>query len=273
MKKYARITAYALIFTMLTMSAWGERTAMAAAIEFTDSLNTQVNKAADEAGGTKRTKLLKQYADFSKTQKDLSSLDSKISALHYNNETRLTAARKKLKEIDKSTIAKLDEQVKSVKNKYQPLFDSYSTVSKQATAAKKLKDKSLYSLLKTQADGLKTASTLARQDIRNKESALQAAKKERTRKTEEIRKILGEVDPHKTKIKSEKSIISSSNKLITTEWSNFKAAVKKSDADRSSDALARLLTLSAQVQKNKQNMYNLEEKISASILKAEKKMP
>lgn len=273
MKIHTRLPAYALIFILLMGTAWGGRPAMAAAIEFTDSLNAQVNKAADQAGGTKGTKLLKQYADFSKLQKDLAALDSKTSTLRYDNEARLTAARKKLKEIDKSVITKLDEQVKTAKTKYQPLFDSYSSVSKQATAAKKLKDKALYSLLKTQADGLKVASTLARQDIRNKKSALQAAKKEKTRKSEEIRKILDEVDPHKTKIKSEKSAISSSNKLISTEWSNFKAAVKKGDADRSSDTLARLLTLSAQVQKNKQSIFNLEEKIAASILKAEKKLP
>ncbi|WP_410771180.1 hypothetical protein [Fontibacillus sp. BL9] len=265
------------ILMVLAVAVWltslqGGRTVMAATIEFTDSLGTQLNKTADAAGGALRTKIIKQYADFSKLQDEQSSLTSKTSALHYDNEARLTAARKKIKDIDGDTIRKLDDQVKSVKTKYQPLFDSYSSISKQASAAKKLKDKTLYKLLQSQADGLKAASTLARHDIRNKESALQAAKKEKSRKSEEIRKILGESDVHKSKIKAEKSAMASTNKLISTEWSNFKAAVKKSDADRTSDTLARLHTLSSQVLKNKQNIYNLELKISASIKKAEDKL-
>ncbi|RCX18208.1 hypothetical protein DFP94_107163 [Fontibacillus phaseoli] len=265
------------ILMMLALAIWlaaclGGSTVMAAAIEFTDSLGSQLNKTADGAGGAMRTKILKQYADLSKLQDEHNSLVSKTSGLHYDNEARLTAARKEIKEIDGDKIRRLDEQVKSAKSKYQPLFDSYSSISKQASAAKKLKDKTLSKLLQTQADGLKTASTLARQDIRNKESALQAAKKEKTRKAKEIRKILGESDLHKSKIKAEKSAMASTNKLISTEWSNFKAAVKKSEADRTTDTLTRLHTLSSQALKNKQNIYNLEVKISASAKNAEDKL-
>lgn len=263
---------------MLTMAAmiislcFAGRPAWAANLEFTDSLTTALNKTAEQAGGTLKSKLTKQYADLSKLQSEDTALQGKISELHYSNEARLTAARKKIKEIDADKIRKLDDQVKAAKSKYQPLFNSYSSVSKQAAAAKKLKDKTLYKLLQTQADGLKVAVTLAKQDIKNKESSLKTAKSEKTNKAAEIRKILNETDPQKTKIKSEKSSISASNKSISTEWSNFKAAVKKSDAGRTSDTLARLYTLSSQVLKNKQNIYSLEQKISASIKKAEDKL-
>lgn len=268
MKKMIRI----LMTSLLLASLFGESLVSAAAIEFTDSLNTQLNKTADAAGGTQRTKLIKQYADFSSLQKEHVAWENKTSTLHYDNEARLTAARKKIKDIDAVKISKLDEQVKTAKTKYQPLFDSYSSVSKQAASAKKLKDKTLYKLLQVQADGLKTASTLARQDIRAKESALSAAKQAKKQKSDEIKKILGETDAYKTKIKAERSTMTSTNKQISTEWSNFKAAVKKSDADRSSDTLARLQTASSQVLKNKQSIYNLEVKISASIQKAEAKL-
>lgn len=269
MKKHALI--YMMTAVIFSLSFTGGHVS-AAKLEFTDSLTTALNKTAEQAGGTMKSKLTKQYADLSKLQTEDDALQGKISELHYSNEARLTAARKKIKEIDAEKIRKLDDQVKAAKSKYQPLFNSYSSVSKQAAAAKKLKDKTLYKLLQTQADGLKVAVTLAKQDIKNKESLLKAAKSEKTNKAAEIRKLLNETDPQKTKIKSEKISISSSNKSISTEWSNFKAAVKKSDAGRTSDTLARLHTLSSQVLKNRQNIYNLELKISSSIKKAEEKL-
>ncbi|MNJ62511.1 hypothetical protein D3C77_583540 [compost metagenome] len=59
--------------------------------------------------------------------------------------------------------------------------------------------------------------------------------------------------------------MSGQTNLLSTEWTNFKSAIKKGDSNRASDALARLLTLSASVNKYKQNIYNMEVSISDII--------
>ncbi|MNI01087.1 hypothetical protein D3C73_539160 [compost metagenome] len=245
----------------------------AASIDFTESIHDQLNKTATSAGSTQKAKITKQYSDFSTQYKGITNWDAKISTLHYENEAQVSAIRQQIREIHDDKIAKLEAQVKDLKNKYQPLFDSNTALTRQVSTAKKLKDKTLYKMLSAQSDVLKTAAAFARQEIRTKQDALTAAKKEKTHLTKKIRGVLAEIDPVKNKIKAEKSILSGQNKLITTEWTNFKSAIKKSDADRTSDSLARLLTCSAKIHSLKQNMYNMEVSISSIIKRSKDLIP
>ncbi|MGG3281372.1 hypothetical protein [Paenibacillus solani] len=249
----------------LTLSPY----ASAAAIEFTDSLQAQFNATADKAGSTTRTKLIKQYNDFKSEQKQAMDWDDRISALHYSNEAKISEMRKRISEIDKDKIRRLEEQLQTAKTKSQPLFDSYTRLNKQITAAKKLKDKTLSKMLQSQADAMKIIVTLARQDIRNKQAALTAAKKDKSAKAANIRSILSDIDPYKSKIKSDKSAISTLKKLLSTEWKNFKAAIKANDSARTSDILKRLLTLSSQILTKKKSIFNHEHKIETIIARAQ----
>ncbi|KOP68848.1 hypothetical protein AMS62_29075 [Bacillus sp. FJAT-18019] len=252
----------------LTLSPY----ASAAAIEFTDSLQAQFNATTDKAGGTTRTKLIKQYNDFKSEQKQAMDWDDRISALHYANEAKISEVRKRIKDIDKDKIRRLEEQLQTAKAKSQPLFDSYTRLNKQITAAKQLKDKTLSKMLQSQANGMKIVVTLARQDIRNKQAALTAAKKDKSAKAAKIRSILSDIDPYKSKIKGDKSAISTPNKLLSTEWKNFKAAVKANDAVRTSDILKKLLTLSSQILTKKKSIYNYEQKIESIIARAQNQL-
>lgn len=246
--------------------------ASAAAIEFTDSINAQLDATADKAGKN-GSKLRKQYTDFKSSRTQILSLDDRTATLHYNNESKASAVRKAISNIDATKISKLEEQAKTAKSKYQPLYTSYTSFNKQVAAANKLKDKSLYKVLKAQAEGMKLVVDITKQDLKSKEAALKTAKSERTKKQKQIRSVLSEIDAVKTKIKAEKSAISTPNKQLTTEWSNFKAAVKKNDADRATDTLAKLLTLSTQINTKKQNIYNHESKISSIIQRANSMLP
>lgn len=250
-----------------------ENPVQAASIEFTDSIHDQLHKTAAAAGSTQKSIITKQYNDFSTLYKDTVSWDAKISTIHYDNEAQVSAIRQQIREINDEKITKLETQVKELKNKYQPLFDSYSSLTRQVSAAKKLKDKTLYKVLSAQADVMKTAAALARQQIRTQQDALAAAKKEKTNLSKKIRGVLAEIDPVKNKMKAEKSVLSGQSKLISTEWTNFKAAIKKSDPDRASDSLARLLTLSSKAHSLKQNIYNLEVNISGIIKRSKALIP
>lgn len=244
----------------------------AAAIQFTDTIHSQLEKTADQAGKS-AAKLRKQYNEFKSNRARMLSLDDRISALRYSNESKASSVRKAITNIDANKISQLDEQVRKAKAKYQPLYTAYTSLNRQVATAKKLKDKSLYKVLKSQADGMKMVVGITRQSVRTKEAALKTAKTARTRKQKQIRNVLGEINSFKTKIKAEKSAISTPNKQLSTEWSNFKAAVKKNDPDRARDTLARLLTLSSQINTKKQNIYNYEMKISSIIQRANGMLP
>ncbi|MNW39292.1 hypothetical protein D3C74_163810 [compost metagenome] len=271
--KSSKFFVFALVMFLGITPLLVENPAHAASVEFTDSVDDQLNKTATSAGGTQKARITKQYNDFSSQYKGIISWDDKISSLHYENEAQVSTVRKQIKEINDDKITKLETQVKELKSKYQPLFDSYSSLTRQVAAAKKLKDKSLYKVLSVQADVMRTAATLARQEIRTKQDSLTAAKKDKTNLAKKIRGVLAEIDPVKNKIKAEKSVLSGQSKLITTEWTNFKAAIKKSDADRTSDALARLLTLSTKANSLKQNIYSMEVSIGNIIKRSKALLP
>ncbi|MGW8825116.1 hypothetical protein ACWGNU_23650 [Paenibacillus lautus] len=55
---------------------------------------------------------------------------------------------------------------------------------------------------------------------------------------------------------------------MTTEWKNFKAAVKANESARTSDALSRLLTLSGEILAKKKSIHTYEQKIESVIARA-----
>ncbi|OMF69643.1 hypothetical protein [Paenibacillus glucanolyticus] len=259
---------FSCVVMILLFAAAPVHFANASTIEFTDSVNAQFKATAERAPGTIGSRLIKQYDDFKSERKQAMDWDDRISVLRYANEARTSETRKQINEIDKDHIHKLEEQLQAAKTKYQPLFNGYTALNKQIAAAKKLKDKSLSKLLQSQADGMKILVSLGRQDIRNKQAALTAAKKEKTSKAAKIRSILSEMDPYKSKIKGDKSAISNPSKLMATEWKNFKAAVKAKESARTTDTLSRLLTLSGQILTKKKSIYQYEQKIETIITRA-----
>jgi|GEM_PF-972235 len=244
------------------------RETAAAAIEFTDAINHQLSETSGRAGGTNGTKLLKQYDTFKAERKETVGWDDKIAALRYANEAKASEVRRRISDLDKDKIRNLEEQLNAAKRKYQPLFDSYTTLNKQIAAAKKLKDKTLSKMLQTQANSMKLLVNIGRQDIKLKQAALTAAKKERSGQAAKVRSVLSGIEPYKSKIKSDKSAISTPNKLLNTEWKNFKAAVKSQDPSRTSDTLARMLTLSGQILAKKKSIFQHEQRIETIIRQA-----
>ncbi|MNJ27472.1 hypothetical protein D3C77_219780 [compost metagenome] len=244
-----------------------------ASMEFTDSVKSSLEKTAEAAGGNTKTRLIKQYNDLAALQKQMNAQDAKTTSLRLSNETRLTEVRKQITNLDADKILKLDNQAKAARSKLQPLLDLHSSLNKQAAAVKSLKDKSLYKTLKQKADAMKPVIDLARLHIRNREAELKTAKSEKTRKAKELRSVLSQIDAVKIKLKAERSAISSKNKSITTEWKNFKTALKNKDAGRAEDTLNRLSNLSKQVLTHKQNMYKHEVQISDIIKKAAARLP
>lgn len=256
----AIIATSAILMSLITVTPVKSST-----LEFTDSVHSAWNKAAGQVQGTAHQQLVSKYEQLQVLQKEITKLNDKTAAQHYKNEGNAAVVRKNISGIHGEKIRNLEDQIKSVKSTHQPLFDTYSTLSRQVKAANQLKDKSLYKVLRKQADAMKIVVGLARQEIKSKEEQLRSVKSQRTDKAAKIRSTLAEIEPLKSKIKAAKSAASSLDKQVSTEWKNFKAALKKTEVDRSTDSLSRLCTLSSEIVKHKQNIYNLELRIESVI--------
>ena len=142
----------------------------------------------------------------------------------------------KISEIDKDKIRKLEVQRSEKPSTSRCLIPIPRSINKSPRP--KTQRQIALQDLQSQASGMKILVSLGRDDIRTKQAALTAAKKE-SFQSAKVRSILSEIESYKSKIKGDKSAISTPNKLMATEWKNFKAAVKTNESARTSDALSR----------------------------------
>lgn len=245
----------------------------AASLELSASMKTALGKMTAAADSSLKGKINTLYSDLLNLQEQDQNWDARIKTLHYKNEETLIVLRRQIKQIDADKLNKLEIQVNQTRDRYKPLFALYTSLNKQIAAAKPLKNKVLNAMLRLQADSMKTVYQLARQDIRTKENALKAAKDSAAKTIKKIRETLADIDPINVQIKAERSATNTPRKRVSTEWINFKYAVKKSDAKSTLDSLTTLVPLSHQIVYQKQKIHTLEKKISDTILKAKAQIP
>jgi len=238
-------------------------TSAAAAIDLTSSVKASFDKTVAAADKTTASKLNSLYGEFAALLKEDKDMEAKIKALHYKNEEAAIALRKQIREIDAAQLAKLASQVQQAKARYKPLFDSYSALNKQISAAKTLKSKTLNSTLRTQADLMKPLVQLAREEIKAKEAAHKKAKDAAAKKIKAARDSLAAIDPLKVQIKAQRSAAGSVRNSRSPVWSNFKSAIgKKADVQGTQSSLTSLSSLSRQIVTQQQKIYALEVKIA-----------
>ncbi|BBI31403.1 coiled-coil domain-containing protein [Cohnella abietis] len=253
-----------LCLIMVTMSP---PLVSAAKPELTAPIKEAFDKTAASADKTTAAKLNGLYNELSNLLKQDQENETKIKAIHYRNEEALLALRKQIRDINADKLTKLEAQVKQTKNRYKPLFETYSSVNKQITVAKKLKNKTLTTMLSTQADVLKLSVKLAREDIKNKEEAYKTAKGATSLTIKSARDKLDTIDPLKVQIKAHRGAISLPRTSLSPVWTNFKHATKKSDIPSTLDSLSTLVMLSRQIVEQQQKIYILEGKITDIIVK------
>jgi len=112
---------------------------------------------------------------------------------------------------------------------------------------------------------LKITTQLARLEIKNKEAALKTAKAATALKIKNARSSLSTIDPLKVQIKANRSAASLPRKSMSPVWTNFKYAMKKSDAKSTLNSLATLVRLSRQIVDQQNKIHTLEIKISDII--------
>lgn len=241
--------------------------ARAAAIELTAPIKADFDKTVAVAGGATATKLKQSYPSLQALLKEDLQLGAQIKALHYANEEAMIALRKAIRDIDRAKLDKLEAEVEQIKAKYKPLFDGYTALNKQISAARALKSKTLNAALGIQADAMKMATQLARDNIRAKEAALKAAKTAAAAAIKAARETLGATDAIKVQIQAYKSAAALPRKSQSPVWTNFKYAIKKQDVRSAADALETLVSLAKQIAEKQRQALAAEQKIAGIILK------
>ncbi|MFX3635816.1 MAG: hypothetical protein ACE3L7_27980 [Candidatus Pristimantibacillus sp.] len=267
-----KLTVSILTFLLLFMAPVAS-IVNAASFEFTVTYKTAFDKMIKAAKEATAGTLEKQYVDLQALQKQDVDWDKKINDLHYSNDEAVLLTRSKLKEIDAAKIKKLQEEVQRTKDKYQPLVAVYDSLKQQLALAKSLKNTTLAAMLKPQVETAKVAVQLARQNIRDKEAALKAAKAATAQTVKQIRETLAGIDTTKVKVKAAKSTISSTKKQFTTEVTILKQVVKKGDATATISSFTRLLSLQRQINEQKGKVFAFEQQITTIITKANSQIP
>ncbi|ULO07295.1 hypothetical protein H1230_30990 [Paenibacillus sp. 19GGS1-52] len=264
MIKFKTITMVLLSILLMLISSVGVL-ASSSSIELTPSIKAAFDLTAASAESSVRVKLNGLYSDLSMLKVQYDSREEQIRMLHYNNEQALIVVRQHIKEIDSSKVNGLEATVSTTKQRYQPLFDQYSALSRRITIAKSLKDKTLNAVLSAQGDAMKILVQLAREDIRGKQAQLKVAKDARTKKITAARKTLSGIESPQTSIKSQKSIVTSLNKRLSADWSDFKAAIRKQSPTLTSQSLSSLLSGYRQISASKQKIIELEQRVTVII--------
>lgn len=263
MNKLVQIfTAVVILLMPLFFSAG---TAAAAAVVLTPSIQAALDLTATTAPAGDRNRLKSQYSELTVLTAQYDSREEQIRVLHEANAQSLISVRKQITAIDQAAVAKLTATVTSAKERYQPLFDQYSALNSRITLVKGLKDKTLNAVLKAQADAMKITVQIARQDIRDKEAVLKAAKEARTRKMTAARNTLSGIESPQASIKSQKSAAAALNKRITADFSSFKAAIRKQNPSLAGQSLSSLVSGYKQIAVSKQKIIELEQKVAAVI--------
>lgn len=127
-------------------------------------------------------------------------------------------------------------------------------------------------VLQAQGDAMKVLVQLARKEISDRQNQLNTAKQVRTRKITYARKTLSGIDSPQVSIKSNKSVVTSLNKRISADWSDFKAAIRKQNLTLTTQSLSSLVSGYRQIATHKQKIIELEQKISAVIADTRKQI-
>ncbi|MFD0616013.1 hypothetical protein ACFQZR_00970 [Paenibacillus sp. GCM10027629] len=267
-KMIALCTTLSLITAAIAPAA-----AQAASYSIPVSTQSLLNKTNEAADKTQSARLSSLQGDLAALLKSEDQWNERILSLHTQNEETLPSLRQQIQQIGLSERSRLEQLVTQTKAKYQPLFQSYTTLNDRIQAARALKNKELNALLRIQADSMKAAVQLARADIRAKEEVLRAWKSKTAETVKKVRSTLKDMDPIKVQIRAEKSILSSLKKQIPTASRNLTDAVKVTDAKRSIDALTSLTTIIRDINAHQQKIIIYEQKISDILSRVKSQIP
>jgi hypothetical protein len=230
----------------------------AASVDLDLPIQTALDKIKATADTAVKIKINTLYTELINSQEQAKSSEIKYSDIHYKNDEALSLLLQQIKEVDSTIVANLEADLEKAKDRYRPFLNVSTPLTTMFGKKVKL---------------VTTAAQLARIDIQNKQNALKKAKDNKANTVRKIRATLAEIDPLKVQIKSAKSNTSLQKTSMTTAGKSFNQAVKKTDVKSAMDWLTAISSLSRQIVEQKQDMYTIEQKISAILVRAKAQVP
>ncbi|QGQ93984.1 hypothetical protein EHS13_03205 [Paenibacillus psychroresistens] len=230
----------------------------AAAVDLDLPIQSALDKLKTSTDNATKVKINTLYNELITSQEQAKTSESKASEIHYKNDEALSLLQQQIREVDATIIANLEADLEKAKNRYRPLLNASTPLTTMFGKKVKL---------------VTTAAQLARIDVQNKQNALKKAKDNKAATIRKIRATLAETAPIKVQIKAAKSSISQNKTRLTAAGKSFNLAVKKPDTKSAMEWLATSSSLSRQIADQKQNLYTLEQKISAILVRAKAQVP
>jgi DNA repair exonuclease SbcCD ATPase subunit len=248
---------FMVILTILFFAS-SSNAATAASVDLDLPIQSALDVIKASADSATKIKISTLYNELMNYQEQAKSSEIKASDIHYKNDEALSLLLQQIKEVDATIVANLEADLVKAKDRYRPFLNVSTPLTTMFGRKVKL---------------VTTAAQLARIDIQSKQNALKKAKDNKANTVRKIRTTLAEIDPLKVQIKSAKSNVSLHKTRITAAGKSFNQAVKKDDIKSAMDWLTTLSSLSRQIVEQKQNIYTIEQKISAIIVRAQAQVP
>lgn len=213
------------------------------------------------------------YDDVATLKVTTSSETKRIQDQRTKNNALLKQLNVKITAIDVEWIKKLQLEADQTRKKHTPLLEQYTTLSKQASAAKKNKNKKLADLLDLKRNKLRASVEAARNDIKAKNAALSIAKKHRATKVKVVKDALAPVQVYKKKITAENKTIAAIKQIYSAAEKRYRASVKQGNAITAAADITLMYEQMVIIHTSLQKVDDWEKQIAQTIVIAESKLP
>lgn len=196
-----------------------------------------------------------------------------IQSLRKDSAARLKEVNAAVKAIDKTKIDQLASTAASLKTRHASLIGQYGDLGKQASEARKRKDKKNADLLDLKRNKLKPSVDAAKSEIKKANEELAAAKKQAKAKAQIVKDALAPVTSLKKQVTAENKSITSFNKTRAASYKRYRAAVKSGNAITAAAEITMMYTQLGKIHASQQKIHGWEKQISAAIKSAANKLP
>ncbi|WP_146767159.1 hypothetical protein [Paenibacillus sp. YN15] len=245
----------------------------ASSARLSKTAKASVEKLAAQSNASLQTKLTEQSGKIQELESQDGKLNQEIENLHRVNADKRLAINTGIKQHNAEKLSQLKNEAAAARERYKPLFTLQTSLNKQLTAARKLKNKPLIEALEAQLSVVRVSALLAREEIRMKDTAYTKLKDAASKTVNAVRTVLKEASVEQTKIQSEKKASAETGKQIAAESKSLTAAIKSKDATETLRSLTALTTLSNQIINQKTRIISSEKKIAAILEKAASLLP
>ena len=213
------------------------------------------------------------YSDYTGLQVLLKSETQRNQALRKHNNTDLSAINKQLQLTDAALLAKLRADAEAIQKKHAPLLEQYSSLGKQAAAARKANDPKNATLLELKRNKLKAAAVAAQAEVKVRTSALTAARAKAAASNKPAKDALAPIANLRKQITIQNKLFSAAQSERSEADKLNKAAVKAGDAVKAAAAMKLSYSLMGELRIMTGRMYGWEQQISSALRSAEGKLP